>query len=106
MDSMGSMDEPTTARDFKKNRNMSTNSHSGPPLSINLPPNNSVGYSSPPSNHILNSPTIQNMPPLQSPMNPNMLQPTNNKINGQYTEPQTPKSPTYSRVSEDHRLII
>lgn len=105
---MGAVDEPPT-RDFKKNRNMSTNSHStnhsGPSLTINLP--NSGGYSSPQHSPMLNSPTGPSNPISQAPVNPNMLQPTNNKLNGtQFSEPQTPKSPTVTRIGDDHRLVI
>lgn len=107
MDSMGSMDEPP-ARDFKKNRNMSTNSHGNKQngnLTINLP--NSSNYNSPQQSPIMNSPTLPSVPQAQSPVNPNMLQPTNNKLNGtQFTEPHTPKSPSYVRVSDDHKLVI
>lgn len=77
---------------------MSTTSTStNPPLSINLPTGN---YSS----QNINSPTLQNMPPHPSQGNPNMLYPTNNKLNGQ-NYPEAPKSPTFKRVGEDHRLI-
>ena len=107
MDSMGSMDEPP-ARDFKKNRNMSTNSHGNKQngnLTINLP--NSSNYNSPQQSPMLNSPTLPSVPQAQSPVNPNMLQPTNNKLNGtQFAEPHTPKSPSYVRVSDDHKLVI
>lgn len=96
---MGTVDEPPQPRDFKKNRNMSTNSHNGP-LTINIP-----SYSSPNPNQAINSPTMPNSKAhLQSPPNPNLL---SSKSNGQYsTEPVTPKSPTYFRMSEDHKLII
>ena len=108
MDSMGAVDE-APPRDFKKNRNMSTNSHStnhsGPSLTINLP--NSVGYNSPQQSPILNSPTGPSSASISSPVNPNMLQPTNNKLNGtQFSEPQTPKSPTVTRIGDEHRLVI
>lgn len=88
---------------------MSTNSHStnhsGPSLTINLP--SSVGYNSPQQSPMLNSPTAPSNPIIQTPVNPNMLQPTNNKLNGtQYSEPQTPKSPTIIRIGDDHRLVI
>ena len=100
---MGNVDE-VPPRDFKKNRNMSTNSHNGP-LTINLP-NGSSNFSPQAQSPMLNSPTIPSMPPPQSPVNPNMLQPTT-KMNGQnYSDPQTPKSPSFVKVSEDHRLII
>lgn len=78
---MGTVDEPHQ-RDFKKNRNMSTNSNNGP-LTINIP-----SYSSPNPNQMINSPTLQNMPHLQSPNNnPNLLNSNNNihKSNGQYS---------------------
>lgn len=53
---------------------------------------------------MLNSPTV---PSAHSPVNPNMLQPTNNKLNGtQFTEPETPKSANFVRIGEDHKLII
>ena len=80
---------------------MSTNSHNGP-LTINIP-----SYSSPNPNQMINSPTMPNSKAhVQSPPpNPNLL--GSNKSNGQYlTEPVTPKSPSYSRMSEDHKLII
>lgn len=97
LDSMGGLEEPS--RDFKKNRNMSTTSTgTNPPLSITLPTSN---YSS----QNINSPTLQNMPPHPSQGNPNMLYPTNNKLNGQ-NYPEAPKSPTFMRIGEDHRLII
>lgn len=101
VDSLGSSEE--APRNFKKDRNMSANHQNGP-LTINLP--NSTGYSPQTHNQMLNSPTVPNVP--HQIQNPNMLQPTNNKINGtQYSsEPQTPKSPTIVKVGEDHRLVI
>ena len=83
---------------------MSTNSHNAP-LTINLP--SSSNFNSPQQSPMLNSPTVPSVPSISSPVNPNMLQPTNNKLNGtQYSEPQTPKNPHIPRISEDHRLII
>ena len=100
MQSMGGFEEPS--RDFKKNRNLSvtTNSNNGP-MTINIPQGMS-NYSSPNSTAI-NSPTIQ-MSPVQL-SNPNMIQPTNNKINGSYP-PEVPKTPTQVKVGEEHRMVI
>ena len=102
LDSMGALDEPPT-RDFKKNRNASTNSHgnnhNNGHLTINLP--SSAGFNSPQQSPMLNSPTVPTVSGLQSPVNPNMLQPTNNKLNGtNYSEPQTPKSSNFVRIGE------
>ena len=99
---MGAMEEPPS-RDFKKNRNMSTNSHNGP-LTINVPSPNQ-GYIPPTPGHVINSPTVNNMQQMQQ-INANMLPPTNPKMNGQYTEPQTPKTSAGVKIGDDHRLII
>ncbi len=93
VDSMGTVDEPS--RDFKKNRNLSTNSTGTPPLS-NISSYGPQG---------LNSGTLPPLPAQLNISNPNMLQPTNNKINGQpYPEP--PKSPKFLRIGDDHRLAM
>lgn len=75
---MGNVDEQPP-RDFKKNRNMSTNSHNGP-LTINIP-----NYNSQSTNQMINSPTIPNKPHIQSPQNPNILNSNGYKSNGQYS---------------------
>ena len=74
IDSMGGFEEPS--RDFKKNRNLSSTGSNNGGLTINLP----QGIYNSPNSTAINSPTIQMSPvPVN---NPNMLQPTNNKING------------------------
>ena len=97
---MGGFEEPS--RDFKKNRNLSTTGTNNG-LTINLPQGIANNYNSPNSTAI-NSPTIQ-MSPVQI-SNPNMLQPTNNKINGSFPPPETPKASNYVKVSDEHRLVI
>lgn len=106
IDTMGGVDEPS--RDFKKNRNLSTttNSNQSVPLSINLP--NTKAFNSQNQSPILNSPTlpnVQTIPSAHSINNLHMLQPTNNKINGQ-SYPETPKSPSFQRVGDEHKLVI
>ncbi len=108
IDSMGVVDEPS--RDFKKNRNLSTttNSNQNVPLSINLP--NTKAFNSQNQSPILNSPTLPNVQTIPSSHsinnNPHMLQPTNNKINGQSYPETPPKSPGFQRVGDDHKLVI
>jgi serine/threonine-protein kinase ULK/ATG1 len=96
---MDNSEEPI--RDFKKNRNMSTNSshNNSPPVNININPN--MGYVS--SQQILNSPTL---PQMNSPPS-NILSPNSKPV---YLEQPQPK-PTSSygkdgRVGDEHKLVL